>query len=78
MSVQGEGDDAEALVAEALVEVRGAGGGAVMGRLDAAHLADHPSAVSALRASVAVRAFLALVSPDVGRFGRQCWGFALS
>ena len=56
---QGEGEDAEALVTEALVEVRGAGGCTVMGRLDAAHLADHPSAVSALRACIAVRALSA-------------------
>ena len=53
--MQGEGEDAEALVTEALVEVRGAGGCTVMGRLDAAHLADHPAAVSVLRACVAVR-----------------------
>lgn len=58
---QGEGEDAEALVTEALVEVHGAGGGTVMGRLDAAHLADHPSAVSVLRASIAVRTLAALL-----------------
>ncbi len=52
---QGEGEEAEALVSEALVEVRAGGGAAVLGRLDAAHLADHPAAVAALRACLAVR-----------------------
>jgi len=52
----GEGEEGEALMAEALVEVRGGGGGAaVLGKLDAAHLADHPAAVAALRACVTVR-----------------------
>ncbi|KAK9832620.1 hypothetical protein WJX81_004603 [Elliptochloris bilobata] len=55
---EGEGEEAEALVTEALVEVRCASGAMVMGRLDAAHLADHPSAVSALRACVAAGADL--------------------
>jgi len=51
-----EGEEGEALMAEALVEVRGGGGGAaVLGKLDAAHLADHPAAVAALRACVTVR-----------------------
>lgn len=41
-------------MSEALVEVRAGGGVAVLGRLDSAHLADHPAAVAALRACLAV------------------------
>lgn len=41
-------------MSEALVEVRAGSGAAVLGRLDAAHLADHPAAVAALRACLAV------------------------